>query len=142
MEGLVGGDSGLWLHISFRESSTIRTVDNVGWKLTLEKVCSLVRDQVTRKVLRRIDQAGNDCPSAIGTLPEVEKCGVTACFLFDLDCTFDHGEGLVGLFFGFGAEAFDGFQGFFFAAAADEPPGGFGGEEEEDHEGSLKFIDC
>lgn len=47
----------------------------------------------------------------------------------------------MGLFFGFGAQAFDRFQGLFFAAAADEPPGGLGSEEEEDHEGGLEMID-
>lgn len=110
-------------------------------ELTLEEVSGLVRNQVTRKVLRRIDETGDDCSSAIGTLPEIEKCGITACFLFDLDSTLDHGERLVGLFFGFGAQAFDGFQGLFFAAATDEPPGGFWGEEKEDHEGGLDMID-
>ena len=44
------------------------------------------------------------------------------------------------MFFGFGAQAFDGFQGLFFAAAADEPPGGFGGKEDENEERGLERL--
>jgi len=103
----------------------------------LEEEGGLVGDQVSGKVLRRVDQAGDDCAAKIGALPEIQERSGAADVCLDLDRALDHGECFVGALLGVVAEAFDGSQGFFFAAAADEPPWRFGGEEEEDKEGEL-----
>jgi hypothetical protein len=103
----------------------------------LEEEGGLVCDQVSGKVLRSVDQAGDDCAAKIGALPEIQERSGAADVCFNLDRTLDHGECFVGALLGVVAEAFDGSQGFFFAAAADEPPWGFGGEEEEDEQGEL-----
>jgi hypothetical protein len=104
---------------------------------TLEEESGLVGDQVSGKVLRCVDQAGDYCAAEIGALPEVQERSGTADVRLNLDRTLDHRECLVGTLLGVVAEAFDGSQGFVFAAAADEPPRRLGGEEEEDEEGEL-----
>ena len=40
---------------------------------TLEEVCGLVGDEVACKVLRRIDQTGDDCSSEVSALEQVEE---------------------------------------------------------------------
>lgn len=91
--------------------------------LTLEEIGGLVGNQVARKVLRRIDQTGNESSAQIGALEEVEEGRRTTGLLFNLDGTFDHGKRLVGLVLGLRAESLDGAKGFVFAAATNEPPG-------------------
>jgi hypothetical protein len=104
---------------------------------TLEEEGGLVGDQVSGKVLRCVDQAGDDRAAEIGALPQVQERSGAANVGFNLDRALDHRERFVGALLGVVAEAFDRSQGFFFAAAADEPPWRFGGEEEEDEEGEL-----
>ena len=67
--------------------------ENLGEELlTLEEVSRLVGNQVTGKVLRRVDQAGDDGSSYIGALEKVEESWGTAHLSFDLNGSFYHGK--------------------------------------------------
>lgn len=60
--------------------------------LTLEEESCLVGNQVTSKVLRRVNQAGNNCPSQVSALEKIKKCGSTAHLFLDLNGTLHHGK--------------------------------------------------
>lgn len=107
---------------------------------TFEEEGGLVGDQVTGKVLRCVDQAGDDRAAEISTLPEVQERSGTTNVCFNLNCTLNHRKRFIGALLGVVAEALDGSQGFFFATAADEPPWRFGGEEEENKEWDLQKL--
>lgn len=97
----------------------------------------MIGNQVTSKVLRGIDQAGDNRSPQIGALDKVEEGWVTASLLLNLDSSLYHGKLMVRSLLVFTSETFNGAKSFFFATLAEEPPGGFGGEEDEDQEGSL-----
>jgi hypothetical protein len=97
--------------------------------LTFEEECRLVGNQVTSKVLGCVDQAGDDCSSAVSTLPQIEKCWFSTHLFFDPNSTLNHGKGPLGILFGLSTESLDGTKSLFLASAADKPPGGFGCEK-------------
>jgi hypothetical protein len=75
--------------------------------LTFEEESGLVSDQVTSKVLRRVDQASNDRSSQVSTLDKVKQRRVTALLLLNLNSTFHHGKLLVSYLLVITSEALD-----------------------------------
>lgn len=60
--------------------------------LTLEEEGGLVGNQVARKVLSGIDEAGDGRSPQIGALEKIEVGGGAAPLSFDLNRALDHGE--------------------------------------------------
>lgn len=86
---------------------------------TLKEEGGLVRNEVARKVLRRIHQASDQSTSEISALEKVKKGGRTAKLSFDLDGTLNHGKLLIGIDQGLAAKTFERALGFFLATLAD-----------------------
>lgn len=105
-------------------------------ELTLEEESCLVSNQVTRKVLRCVDQAGDDGSSQVSSLEQVKKGRRSSHLSLDLDGSLHHGQGLLGCLI-FVTETLDGAESILLAPAADEPPWRLGGQETEDQEGGL-----
>lgn len=81
---------------------------SIGVGLTLEEEGGLVGNQVTSKVLRRVDQAGDDGSPKVSALEKIKDGGVSTLDRLDLDSTLHHGKGVVSLGLGLRAETFDG----------------------------------
>jgi hypothetical protein len=94
-----------------------------------EEESGLVGDQVSGEVLRCVDQACDESSAEIGAFPEVEERRATAGVGLDLDCTFHHSEGLVGVSLVVVAKAFDRTHCLLLATTTKQPPGRLGCEE-------------
>ena len=106
-------------------------------KLTLKEECCLIGNQITSKVLRRIHQTGDRCPTQISALKQIKKSGGSTHLRLDLDCALHHGQGLLGRLGRSITQTLDTTQGLCLAASANEPPWRFGSQEEQNHERSL-----
>lgn len=86
-----------------------------------EEECCLIGNQVTSKVLRSIDEAGDNGPPEISALDQIGEGRVSAHFGLDFDSAFHHSDGVIDVFLRLASKADDRFAGFFDAAATDEP---------------------
>jgi len=100
--------------------------------LTLEEEGGLVGNQVARKVLSGIDEAGDGRSPQIGALEKIEVGGGAAPLSFDLNRALDHGENFTWFLPAWTVETLDGSERLLGAAATDEPPRGLGGKEHKD----------
>jgi hypothetical protein len=93
----------------------------------------LIRNQVTREILRGINATDNQCPAEIGTLEELNQVGRGV--RLPSNDTAHHGDTFGRVDPRAATEALDRLGGLFELALAGEPPGGLGRDEEEDGEG-------
>ena len=107
-------------------------------KLTFKEESCLVGNQVASKILRRIHQAGDNCPSQIGSLDKIEESRPTTQLFFNSDRSLNHSECPGGVFFLL-SKTPKGAESFFLAPSADQPPRRLGGEEDDDQKGGLKM---
>jgi hypothetical protein len=110
--------------------------------VTIRDIKRNVRDEVTSKVLGRVDQAGDDCPPQIGALEKVKETGLSAGMLLNRNRPLDHGKGVLCIRLRSvpTTETLDGLECLLFATSAHEPPRRLGCEEDKDHEGSLRQL--
>jgi hypothetical protein len=67
-----------------------------GYPLTLKEECRLIGDQITSEVLRRVDQAGNECSAKVNSLDEIKQGRLATFVSFNLNCTLHHGKCVLG----------------------------------------------
>lgn len=100
----------------------------------LEEEGGLIGDEVSCKVLRGVDQAGDGRSAEIHSLEQVQEGWIATEMSFDLDGPFHHGECIVDFLLGVVSQTSDGSHRLFLAAATNEPPRRLRCEEEDHHE--------
>lgn len=108
--------------------------------LTLKEERSLIRNQVSSKVLGGIDQASDERPPKISALEQIHESRRATNLSLDLDGTLHHGQRVVDILLRFAAEAQNGLASFFNTSAADKPPGRLRSEPDQDEERCLSSI--
>ena len=73
----------------------------------LEEECCLISDQVTREVLRHVDETGDECTPEIVALKQVSELGSASSLSLDLNSSLHHGKSLLVVALAFASKALD-----------------------------------
>lgn len=111
--------------------------------LTLEEIDSLVGNQITSQILRRIHTANDQCAVAISALPQFNKTGLLHG-LFQINGTTHHGYLILGVIVcTAAAKALDSLLCLIQPALSYEPPRRLRCQEQEDSERSWEHpLEC
>jgi hypothetical protein len=103
----------------------------------------LVSNQVSGKVLRRVDQASDCGTPKVGSFNKIEQRRLAAHVNLDLDCSLDHSKCVLGIRLRAvsTAETLDGLERFLVATATHEPPRRLWREKDEYHQWKLGRSD-
>jgi hypothetical protein len=108
--------------------------------LTLEEEGDLVGNQITGKVLRGVNQTGDNGLSQVGALEKMEECRFSTHLGINSCGSSDHSSRHFAFLDRFLAESFDRFKSLLSAADANQPPWRFRCKEHEDQKRSLNRL--